>query len=176
MGLAIGRAIQEARLRGRHPVDAVLEATRDSIYGHGVRLFEGKVADVERRTREGFAVGRALLRGLGPDQGSGLEIRFQNENLVALRDGEPVATVPDLISVLDSETGMAVTTERIRYGQRVTVIGIPTPEIMRSEAALRVWGPRAFGYDLPFVPLELRFRDQYRRWGVPRDKEHYLVA
>ncbi|MBX5477159.1 MAG: DUF917 domain-containing protein [Clostridia bacterium] len=176
MGLAIGRAVLEARSRGRHPVDAVLEATSRSIYGHGVRLFEGKVVDVERRTREGFAVGRAFLQGLGRDQGSALEIRFQNENLVALRDGEAVATVPDLISCLDSETGVAVTTERIRYGQRVTVIGIPTPEIMRSEPALEVWGPRAFGYDLPFVPLEVRFRDLYRRWGVPPEKERYLVA
>ena len=50
---------------------------------------------------------------------------------------------------------MPITTERLRYGYRVRVIGIPTPAMMRTPEALAVWGPRAFGYDLDFVPLEL---------------------
>jgi uncharacterized protein len=57
----------------------------------------------------------------------------------------------------------------------VTAIGIPTPEIMRSEEALEVWGPGAFGYEeLDFIPLERRFADYYRRRGVPVEKEKYL--
>jgi hypothetical protein len=56
------------------------------------------------------------------------------------------------------------------------VIGIPTPEIMRSEAALHVWGPEAFGYDVPFIPLEQRFREYYRKHGVPKSKQTYLVG
>jgi uncharacterized protein len=175
MGISIGEAVAGARKSGVHPVEAVCAATRDTIYGRGVVLFEGKVVDVERRTREGFAVGRAQLQGLGAYEDSRLEVRFQNENLVAIRDGEPIASVPDLISLLDSERATAVTTERLRYGQRVTAIGIPTPEIMRSEEALEVWGPRAFGYeDLDFIPLERRFADYYRMHGVPVEKERYL--
>ncbi len=175
MGIAIGEAVVGAHRAGVHPVEAVCAATRDTIYGRGIPLFEGKVADVERRTREGFAVGRAVLQGLGSDDGSTLEVRFQNENLVAIRDGETVASVPDLICLLDSERATAVTTERLRYGQRVTAIGIPTPEIMRSQEALRVWGPAAFGYeDLDFVPLERRFADYYRTHGVPAEKEGCL--
>lgn len=175
MALSIGRAAFEARAHGEHPVRAVCRATRDSIYGQGVPLFQGKLVDVERRTREGFAVGQARIAGIAGDAGSELSIRFQNENLIAQRDGEMLASVPDLICVLDSDTGTAITTERLRYGQRVTVIGIPTPEIMRSEAALEVWGPRAFGYDIEFVPLEVRFREYYRACGVPPEKEKYLA-
>ena len=175
MGIKIGEAVAGARASATHPIEAVCTATQDTIYGRGIPLFEGKVADVERRTREGFAVGRAILQGLGPDEGSQLDIRFQNENLVALKDGEPVATVPDLICLLDSEQGTAVTTERLRYGQRVTAIGIPTPEIMRSDAALKVWGPPAFGYeDLLFIPLEHRFAGYYQKHGVPPSKRKYL--
>ena len=37
-------------------------------------------------------------------------------------DGEFAATVPDLIAVLDSETGEPITTEALRYGMRVAVI------------------------------------------------------
>jgi len=132
------------------------------------------VVDVERRTREGFAVGRAVLHGLGKARGKQMVIEFKNENLVAIEDGEVIASVPDLITVLDSETGTAITTERLRYGQRATVIGIPTPEIMRSHEALCVWGPEAFGYRIPFVPLERRFAGYYRERGVPKGKEAYL--
>jgi uncharacterized protein len=175
MGIAIGEAVNGAHKSGVHPVEAVCSATQDTIYGRGIPLFEGKVADVERRTREGFAVGHALLQGLGDHDGSKLEVRFQNENLVAIRDGEPIASVPDLICLLDSERATAITTERLRYGQRITAIGIPTPEIMRSEEALKVWGPAAFGYDnLAFIPLERRFSDYYGKHGVPAEKEKYL--
>jgi DUF917 family protein len=175
MGIAIGEAVAGARKAGVRPVEGVCAATRETIYGRGVVLFEGKVVDVERRTREGFAVGHALLQGLGAYEGGRLEVRFQNENLVAIQDEEVIASVPDLISLLDSERATAVTTERLRYGQRVTAIGIPTPEIMRSEEALEVWGPGAFGYeDLDFVPLERRFAGYYRRHGVPAEKEKYL--
>jgi uncharacterized protein len=175
MGIAIGKAVTGAHKAGVHPIDAVCAATQHTIYGRGIPLFEGKVVDVERRTREGFAVGRAVLQGLGSDEGSQLEVRFQNENLVAIRDEETIASVPDLICLLDSERATAITTERLRYGQRVTVIGIPTPEIMRSNEALKVWGPSAFGYDdLTFRPLEHRFFDYYSKHGVPAEKGKYL--
>lgn len=176
MGMAIGEAVTTARSRKQHPIEAVCMATRDSLYGPGIPLFAGKVVDVERRTREGFAVGRTILDGLGEYQGSQMIIDFQNENLVAIRDGEVIVSVPDLICILDSEMGTAITTERLRYGQRATVIGIPTPEIMRSAAALRVWGPKAFGYDIPFTPLETRFAAYYRQHGVPESKERYLLT
>jgi DUF917 family protein len=171
MGITLGEAVAGARKRGIHPVEAACAATRNTIYGRGIPLFDGKVVDVERRTREGFAVGSSVLQGLGGSRGSELKISFQNENLVAVKNGESIASVPDLICLLDSERATAITTERLRYGQRVTAIGIPTPEIMRTEAALRVWGPEAFGYDESFVPLEIRFADYYRKHGVPVEKE-----
>jgi hypothetical protein len=147
----IGRAVRET---DGDVVAAIREVTGDSIYGAARTLFEGKVVDVERRNERGFAVGTADIEGLGPDEGSTLEIEFQNENLCAVRDGEYVATVPDLITVLDRETGDPIPTERLRYGARVRVVGIPTPPIMRSEAALEVWGPETFGLDTEYRPLD----------------------
>jgi DUF917 family protein len=115
-------------------------------------LFIGKVVDVERRTTDGFAKGQATVSGLGSE--GTLEILFQNENLVARRDGDVVAIVPDLICVTDLETGDPITTEGLRYGQRVRVLGISTPAMMRTPEALSAFGPRAFGLDDPFVPVE----------------------
>ena len=54
-----------------------------------------------------------------------MNISFQNENLMAERDGEIVASVPDLICILDVDTSVPVTTETLKYGRRVVVIGIP---------------------------------------------------
>jgi DUF917 family protein len=110
-------------------------------------LFVGKVVEVERRTTEGFLRGRA---GLENEEGVQLDIHFQNEWVVAWRDGRPLASTPELICVLDSDTGEAIGTEMIRYGQRVTVVVLPAPDIFLSERGLEHVGPRAFGYDLDF--------------------------
>ena len=83
-----------------------------------------------------------------------MTITFQNENLIAMHQGEVRAIVPDLICILDADTAEPITTERLRYGQRVRVMGISAPPIMRTPEALAVFGPQAFGLDEPFRPLE----------------------
>lgn len=154
MALALGRAIREAREQHRPPFEAVAETLSTTLYSHVRELFTGKVTDVERRTTDGFAKGRATIASLDAGDDSTLEIRFQNENLIATRDGELVAIVPDLICVTDVESGEPITTEGLRYGQRVRVLGISTPEMMRTPEALAAFGPAAFGLAESFVPVE----------------------
>ena len=72
-------------------------------------------------------------------------------------DGEFVATTPDLIAVLDGETGEPITTEALRYGMRVAVIAFPCAPQWREPAALELISPRYFGYDIDYVPVEERF-------------------
>ena len=127
----------------------------------GQRLFRGKIVDVERRLVGGFARGVVTLAGAGEDDGRRLVIDFQNENLIARDDaGRILAVVPDLICVVAAETAEPVTTEVLRYGLRVEVLGIPAPELLRTPEALAVVGPAAFGYaDVPYVPLPGRYAD-----------------
>jgi uncharacterized protein len=154
MALALGRAIREAREQHRSPFEAIADTLSLTLYSHLRELAVGKVVDVERRTTEGFAKGRAVI---APLQGEGtFEILFQNENLIARRDGEVVAIVPDLICVVDHETAEPITTEGLRYGQRVRVLGISTPDMMRTDGALAAFGPSAFGLAEPFLPVERR--------------------
>jgi len=120
----------------------------------GFPLMSGKVTDVERRTTKGFVRGSVVVEGLGDDVGRLLRVEIQNENLVALEQGKVLASVPDLITILDSETADAIPTERVRYGQRVTLIAMPCAPIWRSEFGLQMAGPRAFGYDFDYVPVE----------------------
>ncbi|SDM04318.1 DUF917 domain-containing protein [Microbacterium azadirachtae] len=152
MALALGRAIREAREQHRSPFAAIADVLSTTLYPHVRELCTGKVVDVERRTTEGFAKGRAVIAPLDGD--GTFEIRFQNENLTAHRDGALVAIVPDLICVVDHETAEPITTEGLRYGQRVRVLGISTPEMMRTPAALEAFGPAAFGLDEAFLPVE----------------------
>jgi DUF917 family protein len=119
----------------------------------GVELLSGKVTDVQRRAARGFARGNAVIEGTGAYTGSLLRLELQNEALVALRDGEVVATVPDIISVLDSQTAVAIGTERLRYGQAVNVVALPSDPAWKTERGLEVAGPRAFGYELSYVPF-----------------------
>jgi DUF917 family protein len=120
----------------------------------GYRLVQGKVVDVERRTTGGFVRGSAFIEGLADDAGRSLRIEIQNENLVALEEGRILASVPDIITVLDGESGAAITTERLRYGQRVSVVALRCHPIWRSERGLSTAGPRAFGYDFDYQPVE----------------------
>lgn len=145
----IGRVIREARRRGENPVRALLEATG------GFELFKGKVVDVLRRTEGGFVRGEARIEGLEEYRGEVLQVRFQNENLVAIRGDQIVASVPDLICIVNLETAVPITTEGLKYGHRVFVLGLPCDEKWRTPKGLETVGPRYFGYDLDYVPVEV---------------------
>ncbi|HEY1320841.1 MAG TPA: DUF917 domain-containing protein [Streptosporangiaceae bacterium] len=145
LAVSIGEAVAAAQ---GSPVAAL--AAKIGAY----QLVSGKVSDVERHTTSGFVRGSVVVEGLAEDAGRLIRLELQNENLVALEQGRVLASVPDLISVLDSETAAAIATERIRYGQRVTVIAFGCDPVWRTERGLAVAGPRTFGYDFDYVPVE----------------------
>ena len=144
--LRIGRTIRRAQAEHRDPVAALLEQEG------GVELLRGKVTDVERRTTGGYLRGRLDVAGLDAYAGATMRIAFQNEFTAAWRDDEPCATTPDLICVLDQDSGEAIGTEVVRFGQRVAVVALPAPEMLLSERGLELTGPRAFGHDLDYHP------------------------
>ena len=146
LAIRIGEAVSSAH---GSPVDALIAEVG------GYRLITGKIVDVERRTTSGFVRGSVVIEGLAAaDAGRLLRLELQNENLVALERGRVLASVPDLISVVDSETAEAIGTERISYGQRVTVIAFACDPVWRTARGVAVTGPRAFGYDFDYTPVE----------------------
>ena len=114
----------------------------------------GKIVDLERHLKGGFAVGQILLEGFGEYKNDKGSIDLQNEFLVFRKNNKMEVCVPDLIVVLDSETGFPIGTELLRYGQRIAVLGLPCHKLLRTEKALEVIGPKAFGYhDLDYKPM-----------------------
>ena len=127
-------------------------------YTQGHRLFKGKIADLVRETRGGFNFGRVVLDGIGEDKGRGAFVEFQNENLACTVEGEIVATTPDLICLVDTETFMPIPTDALKYGKRVLAVGLPCFHLWRTPAGLELAGPRYFGLDTDYVPVEERCR------------------
>lgn len=147
----IGQTIRRARVEESDPVNTVREAVG------GFLVFKGKIGDVARRTEGGFARGDAQIVGIDEYTGQTLQLSFQNEHLVVRIDGEYRVTVPDLIALLDVDTGEPITTESMRYGYRVAVIAMPCTEKWRTPKGLELVGPRYFGYDVDYVPVEERY-------------------
>jgi DUF917 family protein len=151
--IAIGAAIREAHAAATDPFDALFDALRaTSTYAHAGMLFDGKIVDLERETKEGFSVGRVTIESLGGAEV--MQIMFKNENLVAERDGKVVALVPDIITIMDRESADSITTERLKYGQRVKVVGAAAPPLLREAKALSFVGPKAFGLAHAYQPVE----------------------
>ena len=128
LALRIGRVIREARS------DKVGAVTAE-VSGHV--LIEGKIVDVERRTTGGFARGTATIEGLGGNAGRTLLSRSRTRTSWRAKTMRVLASVPDLITILDTETAETITTERLRYGQRVSVIAFPCDPIWRTEQGNR---------------------------------------
>ncbi|KAK0211982.1 hydantoinase/oxoprolinase [Armillaria fumosa] len=165
----IGRAIAMCRQKND------LKSVPDEILKlqNGKLLFIGKIVNVFREVRAGFTWGEVKIARLGEDEledssssnlnlDRGLDdhmvIPFQNENLVAYieeLDGarSVAAIVPDLICVLDSQSGSHLGTQMYSYGLRVTVIVMAGSPLWQSEKGLKSGGPAAFGYDHRYLPV-----------------------
>ena len=153
LALGVGRAISQGRKNGE-PIESLLAYLRSTdYYNHCKVLFDGKITDLKRETAAGFSMGHCELAAL---DGSArrMTVWFQNENLVARVDGKTVAIVPDLICIVDRQTGQPVTVEAMKYGQRVKVIGTSAAPILRRPESLDVFGPQAFGLEEEFIPIE----------------------
>ncbi|KAL2007497.1 hypothetical protein VTN00DRAFT_8935 [Thermoascus crustaceus] len=170
----IGRCI--ARAQATNTVSTVAEQMIDECGGPDAAkvLFRGKIVAVERRLFKGHSYGEITIQQVQSSEqeettatatpavatGGVLKIPFKNENIYAKHiadDGTEtyVATVPDLISVLDTQSGRALGVPEFRYGVMVTVLGITcSPRWTETKKGLEIGGPGAFGYEgIEYRPL-----------------------
>ena len=146
--IAVGQGIADARDENRDPSAAA------AVLLEGRELFAGKIVDVERATSAGFARGRARIEGADSSRENTMILFFQNENIMAQLGDEVLVTSPDLIMVLEHDSGEPITTEGLRYGQRVRVLAAPSDERWHSPAGLALVGPAYFGYDVQSIRFD----------------------
>ncbi|KAI1959100.1 hypothetical protein LOZ58_004808 [Ophidiomyces ophidiicola] len=169
----IGRCI--ARAHATNTVNTVAEQMIEEVGSSAARvLFRGKIIAVERRLFKGHSYGEITIQQTQQSEeeqsssnnadavavGGVLKIPFKNENIYAKHISESgeekyIAMVPDLISVLDTQSGKALGVPEFRYGVMVTVLGITcSPRWTDTPRGLELGGPVAFGYKkIEYKPL-----------------------
>jgi DUF917 family protein len=146
--IRLGNLVLEANRSHSDPIPLICAAEQ------GVHLMDAKIVALKRHLRGGFAVGEIALEGIDDHAGTQGQVIFQNEFLSFQRSGTVEVSVPDLIVILDVDTGHAITTEVLRFGQRVAVLALSCHPLLRTPQALAVVGPAAFGLEgVIFRPL-----------------------
>jgi hypothetical protein len=113
------------------------------------------VAKLETEDRDGYYFGTAYLKGQGKNKGQTLDIWFKNENQVTWLNGQPWVCSPDLVSLVYKENGYGIYNAELKEGDDVVAIGIKGVEAFRTEAGLELAGPRHFGFEIDYRPIEL---------------------
>ena len=124
-----------------------------------MKLVEGKIVDLQRNIIEGMLSGSLIVEGNGQYFGEYLSILFHNEYLWVRKGYSTLASVPDLICVLDEETGYPLSIEELENYLRVWVVVIPSPFILRTLKMLDVVGPAQFEIMENFVSIEDRLNN-----------------
>jgi hypothetical protein len=143
----LGLALREARAAHVEPVATIVDMLGASV------IFHGRVKDIDRRTVGGFARGSAWFDGVEDWKGHSFKLDFQNEFLMAERDGEILVTTPELITLLEADSGNPVTADSLKYGLRLMALAFPCNPQWRTPEGIALVGPRYFGYDVDYKPF-----------------------
>jgi len=141
--LRLGEAITSARNQGMDPIRALINVSG------GTFLEKGTLIDIDQTVKDGFLQGSATILNNKIKS----KLFFQNEYLLAKNEAGVLASTPDLIVLLDENSGTPLSSEALRYGLQVALLAIPAPEIWQTSEGLEVVGPRAFGYDINYQPI-----------------------
>jgi len=146
--IEMGKALREAEINQKDPVHAMVNASG------GKEFFRGEVHQFKWEDRDGFLWGTITIRGEDQYEGHKLKIWLKNENLLSWLDGDPYVLTPDLICMIDTKTGRAITNSNMKEGRRVVVFGIPSHPFWRTEKAIDLVSPKHFGFDISYTPME----------------------
>jgi uncharacterized protein len=155
--LVIGRAIRLGQREG-DPLGAIVREAGGRLLLRG----EAAANEWDPTASNAWRVFNYRIRGTGPDEGHDFRIWVKNEQHIVWRDGDVLATSPDLIVVVDAATGVPLTTRGdVTPGRQVAVVGLPPLDpAWRTPKGLELLGPRHFGFDIDYVPIEERIKSR----------------
>ncbi len=149
--ILLGRTVREATAQGRDPVAALVKASA------GFHLFRGVVTKAVGKGERGFTWWDVEIKGSHEFAGHTYKVYVKNENIVTWLDGKPDAMAPDFIANLDPQTGLVHFGGDLgayKEGADVAIIGWPASKMWRTPKGIEVFGPRHFGFDFDYVPIE----------------------
>jgi DUF917 family protein len=130
---AIRKAIAVGKALRRRQGEAAIAAAVDELGGRVIAT--GAVTAFSLETAGGFDVGTVAI-------GDAYELTFWNEYMTLEKDGERLATFPDLIMTLEGRTARPVVSAEIAKGQEICAIAVPREKLilsttMRNERLLK---------------------------------------
>ncbi len=150
--ILFGKTVREAHQAGKDPIAALIDAS------NGYKLFQGIVMKSDERGDRGFNWVDVEIRGTQEYTGHTYKVFVKNENIVSWLDDELDAISPDYIYNLNPETGESTTGGSGVGGYpldvEVVMVGVPAPEQWRSEKGIELMGPKHFGFDFEYTPIE----------------------
>ncbi|RLE80577.1 MAG: DUF917 domain-containing protein [Thermoprotei archaeon] len=147
LSLKVGRMIRESREKGSNPVEAAAEALNGWI------VFEGVVRSFKWKDEGGFLIGEVEVKGSGRWSGRSLKSWIKNEHIFVWLDDDPIVMPPDIFALLKPD-GEPVTNSELKEGMKVYGIAAKAPEIWRTPKGLELFGPRHFGFNYDYIPVE----------------------
>ncbi len=149
--IAIGNAVRSARESGDGVVSAIASAAGGRL------LYEGIIVTRVNENRGAFIWGTVHLTGAGRWKGTSYRIWYKNENHMTWLDGRPHAMSPDIVTVIDPETGYGLSNfdaAAWEHGRAVAVVGIPSHPMWRTSRGLGIFHPSRWGFVSDYTPLE----------------------
>jgi len=116
----------------------------------GIVAFTGQISASDWRTDAGFTLGTFEISGDGAFAGQNYRVTLKNENMASWLNGTLHATIPDIITLLDTQTGEVVTNPHATQLRPVAVLILPAPALFRTEKGLAAFGPSYAELDAPF--------------------------
>lgn len=133
-------------------LEELIFVSKNSVYGAIIELFVGIVKEMGPADEVSWS--SFEIEGIGNYSQSKFRIFMQNEALIAYRDRDIVAMVPDLIALVNRNTLKPINGNQVKVGHKVSVFGIPAPVILKTKKALSIVSPKSFGYKNKFESLE----------------------
>lgn len=111
----MGRAQREALVAGSDVAEAVAQT------GGGAVMFRGEISACDWRTEDGFTLGTITISGQDAQVDQTYRMKLKNENWVGWLNDAVHATIPDLICLIDTKTGLPVSNPDYAVDMRVAV-------------------------------------------------------
>lgn len=141
--LRLGKAVIDARHTGADPMAAVAREVGGRL------LFQGEIAAMREEEALGFYFTTVALQGQAEFAQHQAELVIKNETMFLSIDGRPRAYFPDLVLMLDPQSGRGLMSVELRVGSAVCLVAAACHPRLRqavlSGTAEAAFSPSRYG-------------------------------
>lgn len=151
--LQLGREVMSARAAGQDPVAVVARELGGRL------LFQGRVVALREEERMGFYFTTVTLTGAEGFAEHSARLIIKNETMLLFLDEKPAVMFPDLVCMLDPDSGRGVMSVELAEGMFLCLVAAACHprlrQAIRTEAGRRAFAPARYGHpELSYRPME----------------------